>query len=139
MEPKTRCIRCGAEILVQTSRRNGGFCQPCAKRRRYEHALNIPLKADAIEKLVSGDRNPCFSTHDEPLAVFPYCHPKVGNLAIRVEGEEARLDVGTIAHGHRGPPDFEQADPDNVMGVCSDVIEFLDHLFADRVVFYFSS
>jgi uncharacterized protein YwqG len=32
IEPKTNCCACGAEILVATANRTGGYCMPCARK-----------------------------------------------------------------------------------------------------------
>jgi len=111
------------------------------RKREFSGRRRSDLAAALINEnsLRFGDRNPRISVHAGPLVTFPYVHSDVGNLEIRVEGEEATLNVGSIAHGHFGPPDYEQADSDNVMGVCSHIIWLLNHLFADRVVFYSSS
>jgi len=45
-QPKTKCVKCGAEILAATAERTGGLCTPCKERRPRTVTLT-PQEAEA--------------------------------------------------------------------------------------------
>ena len=77
--------------------------------------------------LVTGER-------PEPCVVFPGIHIGIRRVAIYDDGEELTVSIDDLTHGHfaeygEGLSETEKADR-----IVSSVVEFLDALFADRVV-----
>ena len=75
-------------------------------------------------------------SHPDPMAVFPAKHPSVGELKIWDDGDEATVSIGDLTHGH-----FNLSDPDLTQdqideGVTSEVLEFLEDLFADKYLIW---
>ncbi|HKU44867.1 MAG TPA: hypothetical protein VJR89_42200, partial [Polyangiales bacterium] len=65
---------------------------------------------------------------------FPAAHPGFGDLVILDDGHEATIELGTLMHTHidaRHRGNEAQA-PEEL--ITEAVVEFLDDLFADRIV-----
>lgn len=80
------------------------------------------------------DRGMRSGSSDTEIAVFPAAHPEVGDLAIWDEEDEVTLGIGTITHGHFNPYDESLSSEAVAKSVTDEVLEFLEALFADRVV-----
>jgi len=52
-ELKTKCVKCGAEILATTSERTGGMCMPCKERRPRPVRLSAE-EAEAELEIAAG-------------------------------------------------------------------------------------
>lgn len=70
------------------------------------------------------------------VGAFPAVHPEVGDVTIWDDGDEATVGVGEITHGHFNPYDEGLSEKEIADRVTSDVVEFLDDLFADRVLLW---
>lgn len=68
--------------------------------------------------------------------VFPAAHPGVGDVTIVDDGDEATVYIGHITHGHFSA--FEEKLPESAKAalIASDVVGFLEALFADRVLMW---
>jgi len=73
-------------------------------------------------------------TPPDPIVVIPAKHAEVGDVSIHDEGEEVALHIGDITHGHFSSPDPSLPERESAARITSAVIEFLQDLFADRVV-----
>jgi len=67
------------------------------------------------------------------IGFFPAAHPDVGDLYIADDGDEATLFIGDLTHLHF---DFEAGEAEPEKRVGNDVLEFLDELFADRILIW---
>lgn len=67
------------------------------------------------------------------IGFFPAAHPDVGNLYIADDGDEATLFIGDLTHLHFH---FEAGEAGPEKRVANDVLEFLDELFADRILIW---
>jgi hypothetical protein len=67
---------------------------------------------------------------------FPAPHPRIGEIRIWDDGNEATIKVGNITHDHLNPYDETLTEEEIACRVTEGVILFLDLLFADRVVFW---
>lgn len=72
----------------------------------------------------------------DPVAVFPAKHPSVGELTIWDDGDEVTVSIGEITHGHFNlfDPDLTQDQIDEE--VTSEVLDFLDDMFADKYLLW---
>src|SRR5262245_39329931 len=71
----------------------------------------------------------------EPIAVFPAAHSAVGDVSIWDNDDEATVSVGEIAHQHFNPHDSSLSAPERAEWITEEVVNFLERLFADRVLF----
>ena len=67
------------------------------------------------------------------IGLFPAAHPGVGNVYIADDGDEATLFIGDLTHLHFN---FDPGETEPEKGVANDVLEFLDELFADRILIW---
>ena len=70
------------------------------------------------------------------IGVFPAAHAEVGDVTIDDDGNEATVYIGEITHGHFNPYDERLSEKEIAEHVASDVVNFLDDLFADRVLLW---
>ena len=70
------------------------------------------------------------------IAVFPAAHGEVGDLEIWEDGDEATIYIGRITHGHFESDDRTLAAVDSAKCITDGVVEFLEMLFADRVLIH---
>jgi len=76
-----------------------------------------------------------FGLPPAPSVVFSALHPVVGDIQIFDDGTEARLVAGNFTHGHFsgfGSKSVEERE----QNIIEEVIDFLEHLFADEVVMW---
>ena len=67
------------------------------------------------------------------IGVFPATNPEVGNVQVCDDGDQATLFIGELTHLHF---DFDSAEKEPEKRVTNDVLEFLDELFADRILIW---
>jgi hypothetical protein len=72
----------------------------------------------------------------QPCAIFPAMHPQVGDIQIHDDGSELTVVAGNFTHGHFANYDEDLSDDKKDEAIVEDVIEFLEALFADRVVLW---
>ncbi len=70
------------------------------------------------------------------MATFPAQHPSVGDITIWDDGDEATIEIGKITHGHFNPYAPEWSDEAVAEAVTEMVLEFLEEVFCDRVLFH---
>ena len=70
----------------------------------------------------------------EPFAVFPGIHPGIRSVSIYDDGHEVTLCVDELTHGHFSEYTEGLSDAQREARIIDSVVEFLDALFADRVV-----
>ena len=71
-----------------------------------------------------------------PIVIFLAKHPSVGALEICDDGDEATIYIGEITHGHFNPYNEELSQEEVEKQVTEDVIDFLEDLFADRILLW---
>lgn len=74
----------------------------------------------------------------EATVIFPAAHPRVGDVSIWDDGNEATVGIGDITHGHFNPYDGNLSKSQIAHAVTEMVIDFLDALFSNRVVLWCS-
>jgi hypothetical protein len=72
----------------------------------------------------------------DPVATFPAAHPAVGAVTIWDDGDELTVAIGDITHGHFSSYEEGLAAGQRAEQIVSDVIAFLEGLFADRVLLW---
>jgi hypothetical protein len=85
------------------------------------------------------DRGIQFGTPPQAIAIFPAVQSDVGSVLIFDEGDEARVLIEKISHGHFNPYDEKLSESQRDEIVTEDVIEFLRALFSDRVLLFCAS
>ena len=81
------------------------------------------------------DRVVTFGSAPSPCAVFGAAHPDFGDVQIFDDGSDVTLVAGNFTHGHFS--DYQSTVPEAAAeNIVNDVIDFLDRLFADRIVFW---
>lgn len=79
------------------------------------------------------ERRPSAGSSSEEVVKFPAAHPGFGDLVVLDDGHEATIVLGTLMHTHiDGHAGRVAVDVDRE--VTEAVLEFLDDLFADRIV-----
>lgn len=63
-------------------------------------------------------------------------HPAIGDVEITDDESEATVYIGEITHGHFNPYDASLSPEQVADMVTDDVVEFLEDLFADRVLLW---
>jgi hypothetical protein len=102
----------------------------------------MAIRDDLLSMLATrfGQRGLRTDTAPDVLAVFPMAHPEVGDLRIgRVVDEQFPLSVGvTIGDGlHFSFDNFDPPEePQRTARLTKHLAEFLDALFADRLLFW---
>ena len=82
------------------------------------------------------DRKLRLGTAPNEVAIFPAAHPGVGDLTIWDDGDEATVGIGEITHDHFNPDDDSLSSEEIAKRVSKEVVEFLEDLFADRVLLW---
>ena len=98
----------------------------------------MPIRDVLLPRLSSqfAARKPVFATHPSPDVVFPAAHPEVGQICVWDDGDELTLAVGDLTHTHFNPYDPSLSEIELAERVSSDLLEFLEDVFADQVVFW---
>jgi hypothetical protein len=71
-----------------------------------------------------------------PVALFAAAHPDVGDVSIYDDGREAIVSIGAITHGHFADCDSSLSDEEAAREAADQVLDFLEKLFADRVILW---
>ena len=71
-----------------------------------------------------------------PCAVFPAVCPEVGDIEIYDDGNELTVVAGYFTHGHFSNYDDGLSDDQKAETIVEAVLDFLENLFADRVILY---
>ena len=97
-------------------------------------ALNM-IRDVLLPELMERFPNRGFQTQSSgnTIGLFPAAHPGVGNVYIADDGDEATLFIGDLTHLHFN---FDPGETEPEKGVANDVLEFLDELFADRILIW---
>src|SRR5262245_35291489 len=82
------------------------------------------------------DRDLCVGSSPSPCAVFPAIHPDVGDIQIYDDGDELTLVAGNFTHGHFSNYDDNLSPEQKAEEITAQVVEFLEDLFADRIVLW---
>jgi hypothetical protein len=69
-------------------------------------------------------------------AVFPAAHPEVGDILIYDDGNEFTVELGRFTHGHFGIGSAALPEGEHAERAAEEVVEFLEPVFADEVVFW---
>jgi len=77
-----------------------------------------------------------FSEPPHAIASLPAKYPKLGRLEIYDDGHEATVCITEITHGHFSSYDDHLTVKGREEAIAGDVTEFLEALFADRVLLY---
>lgn len=74
-----------------------------------------------------------------PIATFPAAHAAVGAVTVWEEGVEATVIIEHLAHSHFSldEPNLSHTEIDRQ--ITENVVDFLEALFQDRVLFWISS
>jgi hypothetical protein len=75
----------------------------------------------------------------EPCAVFTAINPDVGDIVISDDGFELTLEAGRFTHSHFYNYDQDLSETEKAERISEDVVQFLDDLFADRIVLWGSN
>jgi hypothetical protein len=91
-----------------------------------------------------GDRDLRLGTPPEPTARFPARHPDVGDAIVSAQRFGESVVAATVAIGDVLSDEFFSLDThldasEQAERVTSNVVRFLEHLFADRLVFWQSA
>ena len=68
------------------------------------------------------------------MATFAASHSEFGDLVIHDDGHEATLVLGTLTHTHIDAQYSRHASKGADQALTEEVLEFLEDLFADRIV-----
>jgi hypothetical protein len=71
---------------------------------------------------------------EEPCAVFPGIHPGIHKVSIYDDGSELTVCVEPLTHGHFDNSTEGLSEAENAQRSVDQVVEFLENLFADRIV-----
>ena len=74
----------------------------------------------------------------DATVTFPAAHTEVGDVSVWDDGDEATVMVGEITHGHFNPYHSTLTEAEVARRVTDMVVDFLESLFADRVVLWCS-
>lgn len=92
-------------------------------------ALLLPILRDRFPArgLVEG-------TPPDPCAMFPGIHPGIRGISIYDDGDELTLCVDDLTHGHFNDYTEGLSDAEREQRIVDRAVEFLEALFADKVV-----
>ena len=81
-----------------------------------------------------------FTLDDEKkLISIPPIHQDVGSIDIQDDGDELTIFVGNFTHWHCGCFDEKKADSDEIKEIVSDVIEYLEDMFNNKIFMWGSA
>ena len=91
-----------------------------------------------IEKIKERFPNrPCsIGTWPDPIISFPVANNEVGDLNIYDDGNEARVEITKITHGHFGCYDEALNQTEKELDIAETVVDFIEKIFAEKVVFF---
>jgi hypothetical protein len=82
------------------------------------------------------DRGLRVSAPPSPCAVVPAAYPEFGDLQIYDDGDELTLVAGNFTHGHFSNYDEDLSVQQKAEAITDAVVQFLEQVFADEVVFW---
>lgn len=94
------------------------------------------------EHLIAGlqsafpDKTFQYASPPDPVATLPSPCGSLGTLSISDDGDEATVYLSGATHGHFGCYDDQLSQAQKEAEIATDVITFLQALFADRVVIW---
>ena len=80
------------------------------------------------------DRGLVEGTAPDPCAVFPGIHPGIRSVSVYDDGDELTLSVDDLTHGHFSEYTEGLSEPEREQRIVERAVEFLEALFADKVV-----
>ena len=83
-----------------------------------------------------GDKGLVVGSPPDAIAWFPASCAEVGDLRIHDDGDEVTIYIDNVTHGHVNPYDEAKSADDVAQWITDYVVEFLDELFADRVLLW---
>lgn len=92
-------------------------------------ALLVPILRERFP-----DRGLVEGTSPKPCAVFPGTHPGIRGVSIYDDGDELTLCVDDLTNGHFSEYTDGLAEPEREQRIVDQAVEFLEALFADKVV-----
>jgi hypothetical protein len=98
-----------------------------------EHAISDTLFPMLRERFP--DRGMRLESRPEPCAIFPAVHQDVGDIEVCDDGDEVTVYAGKFTHGHFSNYN-ELSQTEKAQIISADVVEFLDAVFSDQVVFW---
>jgi|SRR5260221_6844447 len=75
-------------------------------------------------------------TPPEAIVIFPAAHDEVGALSVYDDGNEARVEIAKITHGHFGCWDEGLSQTEREMDIAESVVDFVDQVFNEKVIFF---
>src|SRR4051812_41213045 len=69
-----------------------------------------------------------------PIAFFPGIHHGIRGVSIHDDGSELTVAVDDLTHGHFAEYDSGLSESERAVRIVDAVVDFLEALFADRVV-----
>lgn len=80
------------------------------------------------------DRGLVEGTPPNPCAAFPGIHPGIRGVRIYDEGDELTVCVDDLTHGHFNEYTEGLVEAERVQRIVEQTVEFLEALFADKIV-----
>ena len=71
-----------------------------------------------------------------PCATFPGIHPGFGDIELYDDGDEITFCAGNFTHSHVTPMRPDLSPEQAVNDIVEQVLDLLDDVFADRIVFW---
>lgn len=77
-----------------------------------------------------------FSTGENPLVIFPPAHPAVGELRVFEDGNEGRINIGQLTHGHFYTWEQHATREAAMQELAENLFEFICELFAGNYILW---
>src|ERR1051326_6972758 len=77
--------------------------------------------------------------YSQAMIVIPARHPKVGDVVIWEDGEEATVFIGALTHHHVNPYDTGLTPEQRAAWIAADVAAFTSDLLSDRILIWRAS
>ena len=100
-------------------------------RLSFSLLQELESKYQAYLVSISPEGNPC--------AVFQSPHSDVGELEVYDDGDEITISLPGFTHSHFGNYDDKLTRAEQSKQIAKEVLEFLDGVFGDRIVFFGSA
>ena len=71
-----------------------------------------------------------------PCALFPAAHPEVGDILLYDDGDEVTVVAGNFTHSHICNYEDDLTLEEKAEKIVEDVADFLEDMFADRIVLW---
>jgi hypothetical protein len=99
----------------------------------------MPILAEILIPKLKGrfaDRGLRTASSPSPCAVFPAGYPEFGDIQIYDDGDELTVVAGNFTHGHFSNYDEALSVQQKAEAITDAVLQFLEQVFADEVVFW---